>query len=240
MSLSDINKKVKDQHVEEHIESSEAMRDFAIGMADGLTVPFALVAGLSGVLSSTDVIVAAGAAEIAAGTIAMGLGGYLAARTQREHYESEQKREEMEIVVFPEIEVQETSDILVLFGFPKKHLPEVIKAFKKNPIKWRDFMMRFELGLEKPDKKRELYSPITIGAAYTIGGLVPLFPYVMINNDIQLAFQYSIAATVTALLGFGAIKGYFTGVSKIKSALHTTLIGCAAAASAYFIAKLIV
>ncbi len=231
----------KDMHEpkEEHIQSSAGMRDFVIGMADGLTVPFALVAGLSGVVTSTDLIVVAGGAEIAAGTIAMGLGGYLAARTQREHYEAELKREEREIIDLPHIEERETSEILSEWGLPKKHIPAVITAFKKNPKKWRDFMMRFELGLEKPDKSREIYSPLTIGSAYTLGGIIPLMPYIVINNDVNLALQYSIIATVLSLFGFGAFKGYFTGVSAIKSAFHTCTIGCIAAASAYYIAKLI-
>lgn len=224
---------------EEHIQSSAAMRDFVIGMADGLTVPFALVAGLSGVITSTDLIVVAGGAEIAAGTIAMGLGGYLAARTQREHYESELKREEQEIINLPHIEERETAEILAEWGLAKKHIPAVIQGFKKNPKKWRDFMMRFELGLEKPDKSRELYSPLTIGSAYTLGGIIPLMPYIIIEHDINLALQYSVVATVISLLGFGAFKGYFTGVSTIKSALHTCTIGCIAAASAFYIAKLI-
>ncbi len=224
---------------EEHIQSSAGIRDFVIGMADGLTVPFALVAGLSGVITSTDLIVVAGGAEIAAGTIAMGLGGYLAARTQREHYEAEQRREEREIVELPHIEERETAEILAEWGLAKKHIPSVIAGFKKNPKKWRDFMMRFELGLEKPDKSREIYSPLTIGSAYTLGGIVPLAPYILIDNDVNLALQYSIIATVIALLGFGAFKGFFTGVSMFRSALHTCTIGCIAAASAYYIAKLI-
>ncbi len=221
-----------------HVKSSEVLRDFVIGMADGLTVPFALVAGLSGVFDESGIIVVAGVAEIAAGTIAMGLGGYLAAKTQREHYESELEREEMEIVKFPEIEAQECKVILEEWGISKKNSPTIVNSLRQEPEKWRDFMMRFELGLDKPNKNRELVSPIVIGSAYAIGGLVPLCPY-FFTNEVAIAFDISIGFTIAALLAFGAFKGAFTGVNKIKSALHTCFIGGIAASAAYFLAKLV-
>jgi VIT1/CCC1 family predicted Fe2+/Mn2+ transporter len=225
-------------HEESHTKSSEVLQDFVIGMADGLTVPFALVAGLSGVLDSNALIITAGVAEIAAGTIAMGLGGYLAARTEREHYETEYARETREIIEVPEIEAKETSDILRTFGVDKKHANIVVDALKKKPEKWREFMMRFELGLEKPGKNREIVSPIVIGSAYTAGGFIPLMPYIFIHNNDQ-ALTVSVIITLIALLAFGAFKGACTGVSKIKSALHTCIVGGLAASAAYFLATLV-
>ncbi|ETN98757.1 protein of unknown function DUF125 transmembrane [Reticulomyxa filosa] len=225
------------EYESQHIKSSEAMKDFVIGLADGLTVPFALVSGLSGVVDISNVILLAGMAEIAAGTIAMGLGGYLAAKTAREHYEAEFLRETREIVELPEIEAKEVADIFKEFGVLNEHMPAIIQAFKSNPDKWRDFMMKFELGLDKPNKNREIQSPLIIGAAYAIGGLVPLSPYFFIS-DISTALLYSIVITITSLLGFGAFKGAFTGVSKTKSALHTCFVGSIAALAAYSIASL--
>lgn len=230
--------KMHHHHELAHIKSSEMLRDFVIGMADGLTVPFALVAGLSGVFDKSNIIVIAGVAEIAAGTIAMGLGGYLAARTQREHYEAELTREEMEIIKFPEIESQEVKSILEEWGISAKDSPTIVNALKKDPEKWRDFMMRFELGLDKPNKNRELTSPIIIGSAYAIGGFVPLFPY-FFTDHVNLAFNASIILTIISLLAFGAFKGAFTGVNMIRSALHTCAIGGFAASAAYFLAKLV-
>jgi len=232
--LTDLHHKYEAQH----IKSSDALKDFVIGLADGLTVPFALVSGLSGVVDFTSVILLAGMAEIAAGTIAMGLGGYLAAKTAREHYDAEFLRETREIVELPEIEAKEVADIFKEFGVLKEHIPAIIEAFKNNPDKWRDFMMKFELGLEKPNKNREIQSPLIIGSAYALGGLVPLSPYFFIS-DVSTALSFSIAVTIGSLLGFGAFKGAFTGVSKIKSALHTCLIGGMAALAAYSIAHLI-
>lgn len=225
-------------HKESHTKSSKVLKDFVIGMADGLTVPFALVAGLSGVVDSNALIVTAGVAEIAAGTIAMGLGGYLAARTEREHYETEYERESREIIEVPEIEAKETMDILEDFGVEKKQAKVVVSALRKHPDKWREFMMRFELGLERPEKNREVISPIVIGSAYTIGGFIPLSPYIFIYDN-DKALLVSIVVTTAALLAFGAFKGACTGVSKIKSALHTCAVGGLAASAAYYIAKLI-
>lgn len=233
-----MSKATHQHHEAKHVKTSEGVRDFVIGMADGLTVPFALVAGLSGVLDSTNIIVTAGVAEIAAGSIAMGLGGYLAAKTQRQHYNSEVQRELYEIKHFPDVEAKEVEEILEQFGVSSAQSVLITNELKKDHKKWLDFMMRFELGLEKPNKNREIVSPLIIGSAYILGGIIPLFPYVIMHN-IESAFNFSIAITGSALFAFGWLKGAFTGTSKIKSALHTCIIGGLAASVAYYIAKLI-
>jgi len=225
-------------HHEHHVTSSAALRDFVIGMADGLTVPFALAAGLAGAIDSTGLIVTAGVAEIAAGAIAMGLGGYLGAKTEKEHYESEHKRELREVEQLPKVEAKEVADILVEFGVPEKELPVVVAAICQNPQKWVDFMMRFELGLERPDPRRLLQSPVIIGGAYIMGGFVPLMPYIF-YGQVSQALPVSVVVSLIALFAFGAFKGYFTGQKVIRSAAQTTLIGSMAGLAAYSIAKLV-
>ena len=225
-------------HHEHHIKSSAALRDFVIGMSDGLTVPFALAAGLSGAVDSTAIIVTAGIAEIAAGAISMGLGGYLGARTEKEHYESEERREFREVQQLPKVETKEVSDILADFGVPQAELPVVVAAICQNPQKWVDFMMRFELGLERPDPRRLVQSPLIIGSAYAIGGLVPLAPYFFVAHAAE-GLPLSIVVSLAALAAFGAFKGHYTGQKKIMSAVQTTLIGSIAAAAAYTIAKMV-
>ncbi len=226
------------QHLEKHVTSSDTLKDLVIGMSDGLTVPFALAAGLSGAVNSTGIIVTAGVAEIAAGAIAMALGGYLAAKTEAEHYQSEYNRESQEIEQVPHIEAEEVAEILREFGVEEEQVPIVVNSMQAHPKKWVDFMMRFELGLEKPNPKRILYSPLTIGLAYVFGGLIPLLPYIFIFS-VQQALFTSMAVTLLALLIFGSIKGYFTGRKIIRSGLQTMLIGAAAAAAAFAIAKLV-
>jgi vacuolar iron transporter family protein len=233
----DQKSKVHRKYEAGHVKSSEVVQDFIIGMADGLTVPFALVAGLSSVVNSSGVIVLAGVTEIIAGTISMGLGGYLAAKTRREHYEKELEREVREIKEVPEIEAQEVNDILEEFGVPKENTSNITNFLRKNPKKWLDFMMRFELGLMKPDKNREIISPITIGGAYAVGGLIPLSPYIFIR-EVDLALYISISITIISLLCFGVCKGIMTGASKIKSAFHTCAVGSIAALVTYSLAKL--
>jgi VIT1/CCC1 family predicted Fe2+/Mn2+ transporter len=225
-------------HVETHRKSSEVLKDFVLGMSDGLTVPFALAAGLSGAVDSTHIIVVAGIAEIAAGAIAMGLGGYLAAKTEAEHYEAEYRREVREVEEVPHHEAAETSEILKDFGVPETQVPAIVTALRNHPRKWVEFMMRFELNLEKPDPKRIYQSPITIGAAYAFAGLLPLIPYMFLSK-VTTALIYSIIITLTALLGFGGFKGYFTGRNIFRTALQTMLIGAAAALAAFVIAGLI-
>jgi vacuolar iron transporter family protein len=225
-------------HVEQHFTSSEVIRDIVIGMSDGLTVPFALAAGLSGAVDVTRVIVIAGLAEIAAGSIAMGLGGYLAATSDAEHYASERRREEQEIVEKPAAEVKEVTDILLGYGLSREQCAPIIDAFKNDHRAWVDWMMRFELGLEQPDPKRALNSATTIALSYIVGGFIPLMPYILMRDPKQ-ALLVSVAATLVALAVFGYFKGTFTGTKPLRSAVRTTLIGGLAAAAAYGIARAI-
>lgn len=222
-------------HHEHHNKSSEALRDFVIGMADGLTVPFALAAGLSGAVDTTTLIVTAGVAEIAAGAVAMGLGGYMGAKTEKQHYDAEHARELREVHTMREHELHETREILQEFGVPEAQIPVVVEAITKDPDKWVDFMMRFELGLEKPNPKRLYQSPVIIGGAYVLGGLVPLSPYIAYEH-VSEALPVSIVVSLIALAAFGAFKGHFTGQKMLKSALQTTFIGGLAAATAFYIA----
>lgn len=225
-------------HKEEHFSGGATVKDIVIGMSDGLTVPFALAAGISGAAVAVNIIVTAGFAEIAAGSIAMGLGGYLAAKSEREHYFSERRREELEIVEKAEIEAQEVRDVFIQYGLTAEESEPIVGALRKRPADWRDFMMRFELGLEEPDPQRALQSAFTIAFSYVAGGIIPLAPY-MILRDARRGLYFSVIVTLAALLVFGFIKGHFTGVSKIKSSLQTALIGGLAACVAFFIAKLI-
>ena len=225
-------------HIEQHFTSSEVIRDIVIGMSDGLTVPFALAAGLTGAVDVTRIIVVAGLAEIAAGSIAMGLGGYLAAKSDAEHYASERKREEWEVVERNEDEVQEVHAVFSEYGLTEAEIEPVVRAFQNNHKAWVDWMMRFELGLEEPDPKRAVSSAATIAVSYIAGGLVPLTPY-MIWGAPKTALMMSAIATLIALFVFGYIKGRFTGAPKLRSALQTSIIGGLAAAAAYGIAKAI-
>jgi VIT1/CCC1 family predicted Fe2+/Mn2+ transporter len=223
------------EHVEHHFTASEFVRDVVIGMSDGLTVPFALAAGLSGTNVNTAIIVTAGLAEIAAGSIAMGLGGYLAARSDAEHYASEKLREEREVEEVPDVERDEVAVLFRAYGLSEQEIEPILNAFQANPPAWVDFMMRYELGLETPDPRRALNSALTIAGAYVAGGLIPLAPYMLLTGT-RSAQVGSVAVTLTALLVFGYIKGRFTGTRPIKSAWQTALIGGLAAAAAFLIA----
>jgi VIT1/CCC1 family predicted Fe2+/Mn2+ transporter len=223
-------------HVEHHFTASETVRDVVIGMSDGLTVPFALAAGLTGAVAANRIIVTAGLAEIAAGSIAMGLGGYLAARSDAEHYASERDREHREVREKPAVEAREVAEIFHEYGLSEAETKPILTSFEKRPQQWIDFMMRFELGLEKPDPKRALQSALTIGGAYAVGGLIPLAPYILIPN-VQASLAASVVLTLVALACFGFVKGRFTGARPWRSALQTTLIGGAAAAAAFAIAR---
>jgi VIT1/CCC1 family predicted Fe2+/Mn2+ transporter len=225
-------------HHEQHFASSEFIRDTVIGLSDGLTVPFALAAGLSGSVESTAIVVTAGLAEIVAGSIAMGLGGYLAAKTEAEHYESELEREHLEVKEMPMTEISEVRDIFQSYGIPKAESETIAKSLLKDPKSFVDFMMRFELGLEKPHPKRAVTSAATIASAYMVGGLIPLAPY-FFNRNLHTAFLISVVITHIALAAFGYVKGRFTGTTPIRSAVQTVLIGGIAAAAAFFIAKAI-
>jgi len=226
------------RHVERHFTSGDTVRDIVIGMSDGLTVPFALAAGLSGAVESTTIIITAGLAEVAAGAIAMGLGGYLAARSDAEHYDSERRREEMEVRDIPAAEASEVADVLASYGVSAEAAAPVVRALKERPEAWIDFMMRFELGLEKPDPKRALISAATIAGAYVAGGLIPLAPYFIVATAAR-ALAVSVACTLLALFLFGYVKGQFTGARPIRSALQTVLVGGLAAAAAFGIARAI-
>lgn len=223
-------------HIEHHFTASATVRDVVIGMADGLTVPFALAAGLTGAISHTGIIVTAGLAEIAAGSIAMGLGGYLAGRSDAEHYSSERDREHREVREKPALEAREVADIFRDYGLTDQEIEPILRSFQKRPQQWIDFMMRFELGLEKPDPRRALRSALTIGGAYAVGGLIPLGPYIL-QDDVGTALKISIVLTLAALAIFGYVKGRFTGAGPWKSALQTTLIGGIAASAAFGIAR---
>ncbi|MFN8573552.1 MAG: VIT1/CCC1 transporter family protein [Gemmatimonadaceae bacterium] len=225
-------------HIEQHFTASEAVRDVVIGMSDGLTVPFALAAGLSGAVAASGVVVTAGLAEVSAGAIAMGLGGYLAARTDTEHYASEVAREVAEVQTVPDRERQEVFDLLASYGVDRAASAPVVEALAAQPDQWVQFMMRFELGLEAPDPRRALRSALTIGGAYVAGGLIPLVPYMLVGN-LADAFRISVVVTLVALAIFGYIKGGFTGASRWRSAMQTLLIGGIAAAVAFMIARAI-
>jgi len=225
-------------HVEHHFTGSEIVRDVVIGMSDGLTVPFALAAGLSGIANSTKIVITGGLAEIAAGSIAMGLGGYLAARSDAEHYAKEQETEQREVETIPDVETEEVEQVLLTYGLEIEQSALVANALRQRPAAWIDFMMRFELGLEKPNPKRALTSALTIGFSYIAGGLFPLAPYILIH-DAGKALVFSVVFTLAALFIFGYVKGRFTGTRPVRSALQTALIGGLAAAAAYGLAKLI-
>lgn len=225
-------------HIEKHFTSSAMIRDVVIGMADGLTVPFALAAGLSGAVDSTRLVITAGLAEIAAGAIAMGLGGFLAARTDAEHYASERAREHRETLEIPEEETTEVVNLFRLYGLPEDLAVDAAHAIRSDRGRWIDFMMRFELGLERPDPGRARVSALTIGLSYVAGGLIPLSPYFLVHET-RSGLLGSIVLTLLALLVFGYIKGRFTVRKPLRSALQTVTVGGLAAAAAFTIATLI-
>jgi len=225
-------------HVEKHFTASETIRDIVIGMSDGLTVPFALAAGLSGAVDSTQVVITAGLAEIAAGSIAMGLGGYLAARTDAEHYAAERAREHRETVEIPEEETREVETVFRAYGLPDPLAAEAAHAIRSDRGRWIDFMMRFELGLEKPEPRRARMSALTIALSYVAGGLVPLSPYFFLRSN-RSALAGSILLTLAALVVFGYVKGRYTVKRPLRSAWQTAIVGGLAAAAAFTIAKLI-
>jgi len=225
-------------HHETHYGSTAALRDFVIGISDGLTVPFALAAGLSGAVGSNAIILLAGIAEVVAGTISMGLGGYLAGKTELEHYEGEQKREAMEVKDVPHKEEAEVKEILAAYGISPAAQEQVAKDLAKDHEKWVDFMMRFELGLEKPNPRAALLSAFRIGWSYALGGLVPLSAYFFTSTPTQ-GLEYSSLITVLCLLTFGYFKARLTGQNPFKGALTVTAIGIAAAGAAFGIARLI-
>jgi VIT1/CCC1 family predicted Fe2+/Mn2+ transporter len=225
-------------HPEDHFRSTDFVRDIVIGMSDGLTVPFALAAGLTGALTQSSLIVLAGLAEIAAGSIAMGLGGYLAARGDADHYASEKLREEREVVERERDEEEEIYEIFEHYGVTREEASPVLGALKRNHPAWVDFMMRFELGLEQPEANRAWRSATTIAASYVVGGVIPLLPY-MFAGSITSALRGSVVITLLALLVFGGVKGRVTGIGILRSALQTVCIGGLAAAAAFGLAHVL-
>ena len=225
-------------HNEKHLNSSDLLTDIVIGMSDGLTVPFALAAGLSGAVSNTSLITIAGIAEIAAGSIAMGLGGYLAGKTEQDHYRSELAREYDEIENKAEVEKQEIRDIFSSWGFSKQLQEQAVEEIAKDKDKWAEFMMKHELGLDKPHPKRARKSAFNIGISYIFGGFVPLSPYFFVPDAIE-ALKVSVGVTLVCLFIFGYFKSKLTGVNPLVGGLKVMLIGAAAAGAAFAIAKLI-
>ena len=222
-------------HIERHFTATEGVRDVVIGMSDGLTVPFALAAGLSAAVTSSSLIVTAGLAEVAAGAIAMGLGGHLAATTDIEHFDAEVARERREIAEVPHLEVAEVESVMRGFGLDGEPLERVVAAITANRDRWVEFMMRFELGIERPDPRRAFTSAFKIGGEYIVGGLVPLVPYMLVPA-VHDAMVWSVISTGVALLAFGAIKGRFTGMNLVRSAIQTLVVGGLAAGAAFGLA----
>jgi VIT1/CCC1 family predicted Fe2+/Mn2+ transporter len=225
-------------HQEHHVNSSETIRDIVIGMSDGLTVPFALAAGLSGAVNASGIVVTAGMAEIVAGSIAMGLGGFLAGKTDADHYHSELKREYDEVDRVPAQEKEEVRQVFASFGLSTEVQHQIADEMAKDKDKWVDFMMKYELGLEKPDPGRAKKSALTIGVSYIIGGIIPLSPYIFINNTIQ-ALYYSCGITLIALFIFGYFKSKLTGQPPVSGAFKVVMIGTLAAAAAFILAMTI-
>ncbi len=225
-------------HAESHFTATETVRDVVIGMSDGLTVPFALAAGLSGAVATTKLVVIAGLAEIAAGSIAMGLGGYLAARTDQEHYEAEERREYREIVELPQQEEREVAEVFAGYGLTPEQSAPVVAAIRAEPKRWVDFMMKYELGLETPDPRRAVRSAATIGFSYIVGGLIPLAPYIAAST-VGTGLRISVLVTLIALFLFGYVKGRLTGIDPLRGGLRTVIIGGLAAAAAFGLARAI-
>lgn len=225
-------------HKEEHFEQTDTVKDIVIGMADGLTVPFALAAGLSSAVSNNAIIITAGFAEIVAGSIAMGLGGYLAGKTEIEHYDSELAREYREIKTHYETERREVKEIFGNYGLSPESQETIMNEMEKDHDKWVEFMMRFELGLEKPDIRRARQSARNIGLAYIVGGIVPLSAYFFADKPVS-GLLFSAIITVICLMIFGYFKSKVTGQNPMKGALRTTMIGVLAAAAAFLFAKLL-
>ncbi|MEO5647610.1 MAG: VIT1/CCC1 transporter family protein [Chitinophagaceae bacterium] len=226
-----------EDHNEEHLQSSDFLRDVVIGMSDGLTVPFALAAGLTGAVASSSIIVIAGIAEIAAGSIAMGLGGYLAGKTEQDHYRSELKREYEEVERVPEREKEEVREFFAQIGLSEEIQHRATEEIAQDKKQWVDFMMKYELGLDPPDPKRATKSALNIGLSYVVGGIIPLSPYFFIESSTE-ALKISLAITLLCLFVFGYYKSKFTGVNPISGAIKVTMIGALAAGAAFGVASL--
>lgn len=228
----------EENYQEQHLKSSEFITDIVIGMSDGLTVPFALAAGLSGAVDSNAIVITAGIAEIVAGCIAMGLGGYLAGKTEQEHYESELKREHFEVDNYHQKEIDEVKEIFADYGIDEAGQTLIANQLAKDKDKWVDFMMKFELGLEKPNPNRARNSALTIGSAYVVGGFLPLSAYFFTDTPKEGLIVSAIITTICLFI-FGYFKAKVTGQPPLKGALKVTAIGLVAAAAAFGIAKLV-
>jgi VIT1/CCC1 family predicted Fe2+/Mn2+ transporter len=230
-------------HEEQHLQSSDLLKDIVIGMSDGLTVPFALAAGMVSAVKNvaidqTRLIILAGIAEIAAGSIAMGLGGYLAGKTEADHYESELKREYYEVEHLPEVEKAEVKQLFAEWGLSAEVQEKAVTELMQDKKQWVDFMMKHELGLTAPDPKRAGRSAFNIGVSYIVGGLIPLSPYFFVNDALQ-GLELSAVITLICLFIFGYFKSKMTGINPWSGGLKVMLIGAAAAATAFGIARLV-
>jgi VIT1/CCC1 family predicted Fe2+/Mn2+ transporter len=224
-------------HQEAHLRNSDFITDVVIGMSDGLTVPFALAAGISGAVSNNHIVILAGIAEIIAGAIAMGLGGYLAGKTEMDHYQSELKREKDEVETVPEKEKEEIREIFLNYGFSENSQTILVEELSKDKEKWIDFMMKFELSLNKPDPNRAAKSALTIGLSYMVGGAIPLIPYFLTDTPLN-GLKISAVVTLICLFAFGYFKSKATGQPLISGALKVMFIGAVAASAAFLVAKL--
>jgi VIT1/CCC1 family predicted Fe2+/Mn2+ transporter len=225
-------------HHEQHSNSPDFIKDIVIGMSDGLTVPFALAAGLSGAIDNTSLIVIAGLAEVAAGSIAMGLGGYLAGQTEVDHYNSELRREYDEVERLPEKEKEEVREFFETLGLSKEVQDKAVVELTKDKDNWVEFMMKHELGLDRPDAKRARKSAFNIGMSYVVGGMVPLLPYFFVSKTLD-GLEISAVITLICLFIFGYFKSKMTGVPPFSGAVKVMLIGALAATAAFTIARLI-
>jgi vacuolar iron transporter family protein len=214
------------------------VKDIIIGMSDGLTVPFALTAGLSGVLSTNHLIIVSGLSEIVAGCISMGLGGYLAGQSEVEDYDAKLKNEYSEIEQYPGIELKEVEDILINLGIEPALSKQAAIQISKDKDRWADFMMKQELKMEQPSKNRAAQSAGTIAVSYLVGGFIPLFPYIIVH-DSKTGFDISCIVTIAALVIFGYFKSKFTRQPIIKGTIKVAITGIVAAAAAYFLAKMV-
>ena len=228
----------RDLHPEHHLTSSAMLQDIVIGLSDGLTVPFALAAGLSGAVQSSGLVITAGLAEIVAGSIAMGLGGYLAGRTEVEHYAAELAREHHEVEVVPEVERAEVDELLADMGLSEATRRQAVAELTANPEQWVRFMMKYELGLEEPDPRQAPKSAVTISLAYAVGGLIPLSAY-FITDTPQQGLLWSAVITLVCLLVFGYFKSRMTGQPPVTGAVKMAVVGALAAAAAFGIARLV-
>ena len=228
----------RDLHPEHHLTSSAMLQDIVIGLSDGLTVPFALAAGLSGAVQSSGLVITAGLAEIVAGSIAMGLGGYLAGRTEVEHYAAELAREHHEVEVVPEVERAEVDELLADMGLSEATRRQAVAELTADPEQWVRFMMKYELGLEEPDPRQAPKSAVTISLAYAVGGLIPLSAY-FITDTPQQGLLWSAVITLVCLLVFGYFKSRMTGQPPVTGAVKMAVVGALAAAAAFGIARLV-